>query len=83
MVVDKDSGKFVDDMVDSNLIINYSRVSDSNLFELTGYLLIGLGVVVVVIALLGLCGALRESQCLLGTVGGVEFTCTLRLSTYL
>ncbi|XP_025094603.1 CD9 antigen-like [Pomacea canaliculata] len=73
VVVDKDSGKFVDDMVDSNLIINYSRVSDSNLFELTGYLLIGLGVVVVVIALLGLCGALRESQCLLGTCFVVLF----------
>lgn len=37
------------------------------------YLLIGVGAVLLVIGFLGCCGAIRESRCMLMTVGEVDF----------
>lgn len=68
LVVDKDSGQFVDETlgeINDDFIINYSRVSDPSFFETLSYLLIAFGAVVVIIAFLGYCGAMRESQVLL------------------
>eukprot|EP00916_Digyalum_oweni_P002345 GHVL01004297.1.p1 GENE.GHVL01004297.1~~GHVL01004297.1.p1 ORF type:complete len:252 (+),score=4.29 GHVL01004297.1:124-879(+) len=74
MVVDKDSGKFVDEFVeDDRFIISYSRVSDPGVFETLAYILIVFGAITVVIAFLGYCGAMRESQCLLGACFALLF----------
>ncbi|XP_076466492.1 CD9 antigen-like [Babylonia areolata] len=75
MVVDKDSGKFVDEAVgdESPFIINYSDVSDPNLYQTLAYILIVFGAITVIIAFLGYCGAVRESQCLLATCFGLLF----------
>lgn len=75
MVVDKDSGRFVDEAVgdDSPFIINYSEVSDPNLYQTLAYILIVFGAITVIIAFLGYCGAVRESQCLLATCFGLLF----------
>lgn len=69
MVVDKDSGKFMDELTpaDSPFIINYSRVSDQNMYVGLAYALIAFGSIVTIIAFLGYLGAMKESQCLLGT----------------
>nr|KAG5701592.1 hypothetical protein BaRGS_019281 [Batillaria attramentaria] len=69
LVVDKDSGQFVDEFVketSDDFIINYSRVAEPSFYETLSYLLIAFGAVVVIIAFLGYCGAMRESQVLLG-----------------
>lgn len=70
MVVDKDSGKYIDNVLpdsDTPFVINYSRVTEGNMFETLAYVLIAFGSIVTIIAFLGYLGAMRESQCLLGT----------------
>lgn len=76
LVVDKNSGQYVDDFAreaNSDFIINFSRVSDPSFFETLAYLLIAFGGVVVIIAFLGYCGAMRESQVLLAACFGCLF----------
>ncbi|KAL8613102.1 hypothetical protein ACOMHN_035043 [Nucella lapillus] len=75
MVMDKDSGRFVDETLgdDSPFIINYSDVSDPNLYQTLAYILIIFGAITVIIAFLGCCGAMRESQCLLAMCFGLLF----------
>ena len=54
--------------VDPNLS-QYVESSDAFNYLYTGaYMLIGVGLVSMVIGFLGCCGAIRESQCMLGTV---------------
>ena len=78
MVVDKDSGQFVDDVVssDNRVVIPYGDVSDGGMFGVLAYVLIAFGAITIVIAFLGYCGAMRESQCMLATVTATGVTHT-------
>ncbi|XP_076460325.1 leukocyte surface antigen CD53-like isoform X2 [Babylonia areolata] len=75
MVVDKDSGKFIDDNLSGAgedggggqppVLINFSSVTDSQVFDTLAYVLIGLGAVIVLITGLAFVGAVKQSMRLL------------------
>nr|KAG5687963.1 hypothetical protein BaRGS_023087 [Batillaria attramentaria] len=72
--MDDNAGRYVEQLTTSTtssedelLIISYSQVTGSNLTSTLAYLFIAFGCVIVFVAFIGCCGAVRESQCMLGT----------------
>ena len=72
--MDDSAGRYVEQLTSTStggeapLIISYSQVTDSNVSSTLAYLFIAFGCVTIFVAFIGCCGAVRENQCMLGTV---------------
>ena len=76
--MDDNAGRYVEQLSststpgggETSVIISYSQVTDSNVTSTLAYLFIAFGCVTIFVAFIGCCGAVRENQCMLGTVRG-------------
>ena len=57
--------------VDPNVAKYVNHAEEINVFYTLAYVLMAIGIVIMVIGFLGCCGAIRESQCMLGAVSGL------------
>lgn len=54
--------------VDPNVAKYVNQAEEINVFFTLAYILMAIGIIIMVIGFLGCCGAIRESQCMLGAV---------------
>ncbi|KAK7110448.1 CD9 antigen-like [Littorina saxatilis] len=73
LLMDDNAGRYVEQLTSTSpdgggppLIISYAQVTDSNLTSTLAYLFIAFGLVIIFVAFIGCCGAVRENQCMLG-----------------
>lgn len=74
LLLDDNAGRYVEQLTTSSktgdddfMIVSYSQVTGSNLTNTLAYLFIAFGCIIVFAAFVGCCGAVRESQCMLGS----------------
>ena len=78
LLMDEDAGRHVYQLTSTTLddggsatIVSYNQLTGSDLSTVLAYVFIAVGCLLIFVAFVGCCGAVRESQCMLGTVSGL------------